>query len=190
MTDQLSNNSQLLNAKQILDRAGIAEKMIVADLGCGTNGHFCFPAARLVGEKGLVYAVDVRKTALENIKSRSKLEGINCLKIVWSDLEIYGSTNIRSDFVDLSLLINILFQSQKPFNILKEAFRITKTGGKFVIIDWKKTHTPFGPSLDLRIDKNDIQAMFFRLGAEQIDNFDAGKYHFGMIFEKQNNNLP
>ncbi|MBT4277606.1 methyltransferase domain-containing protein [Candidatus Falkowbacteria bacterium] len=182
--NQFHGGNQLLNAQSILEKVGITERMIVADLGCGNNGHFCFPAAHLVGGKGLVYAVDVRKSVLQNVKTRTEMEGLNNMRPIWSNLEMYGSTDIRSSFIDLALLVNILFQSQKHFEILKEAIRLMKKGGKLLVIDWKKTSAAMGPSLDLRVDKRDIQMMLYRLGIEQTEDFDAGKHHFGMLFEK------
>ena len=138
----------------------------------------------MVGDKGFVYAVDIRKTALSSIKSRSDFENVNNIKTIWTNLEIYGLTKINSNFLDLALLINILFQSNKKFDILKETARLTKDKGKIVVVDWKKSNIALGPSVELRIDKSDVQAMFHSLNIEQIDEFDAGKYHFGMIFEK------
>ncbi|NCF75008.1 MAG: methyltransferase domain-containing protein [Xanthomonadaceae bacterium] len=184
MENSFSSGNKLLNVEGILKKAGIKDGMIVADLGCGANGYFCFPASRLVGDKGFVYAVDVRKTALDSIKSRSDFENINNIKTIWTNLEIYGMAKIKSGFLDLALLINILFQSNKKFNILKEAVRLIKNKGKIIVIDWKENNSAIGPALELRINKADIQAMFHSLNIEQIDEFDAGKYHFGMIFEK------
>ncbi|MEA2088549.1 MAG: methyltransferase domain-containing protein [Patescibacteria group bacterium] len=184
MENSFSNGSKLLNAEGILEKAGIEEGMIVADLGCGANGYFCFPASHFVGDRGLVYAVDIRKTALDNIKSMVDFESVNNIKTVWANLEIYGLTKINSNFLDLGLLINVLFQSNQKFNILKETARLIKNKGKIVIVDWKKSNIALGPAVDLRVDKGDVQAIFHSLNIEQVDEFDAGKYHFGMIFQK------
>ena len=184
MENSFSKGSRLLNAEEVLGKAEIEEGMIVADLGCGANGYFCFPASHFVGDRGLVYAVDIRKTALNSIKSRTDLEGVNNIKTVWANLETYGLTKINSNFLDLGLLINILFQSNKKFNILKETARLMKNKGKIVVVDWKRSNIALGPAVELRVDKGDVQAMFNSLNIEQIGEFDAGKYHFGMIFEK------
>ena len=120
MENSFSNGSRLLNAEGILEKAGIEEGMVIADLGCGANGYFCFPASHLIGDRGFVYAVDIRKTALDSIESRTDFENVNNIKTIWANLEMYGLTKINSNFLDLALLINILFQSNKKFEILKE----------------------------------------------------------------------
>ena len=71
---KITGGNILLDVNLILTKAGIEEGMKIADLGCGTNGHFVFPAANLVGNKGTVYAVDILKTAIEAVSRRIKQE--------------------------------------------------------------------------------------------------------------------
>ena len=70
-----------LNVDLILDKANISEEMRVADLGCGNLGYFCFPAAKMVGEKGEVYAVDILKNVLETIGRKAKQENVINIKM-------------------------------------------------------------------------------------------------------------
>ena len=176
--------NKLLDAKKILKRIPIKEDMLVADLGCGGAAHFTLPAARMVGKDGLVYAVDVLNCALDSVQSRAKMDGFTNIKTVWADLEIYGSTYIRNQSIDMVLLVNILFQSKKHFNIFKEAVRILKPGGKILVVDWKLVKIPFGPKLENRVKKEEIKAIAHGLGLEKVDEFSAGLYHFGIIFQK------
>ena len=176
--------NKLLDAKKILERVGIAEGMRVSDLGCGGAGHFCIPAAHLVGNSGVVYAIDIQKIVLERVKSQCKIEGVNNLKTIQANIENYKSTGIEGGSCDLIMLINILFQSHKHFDILKETIRILKNSGTLLIIDWNQSVIPFGPPIESRIKRNEINALLYKLASERIDEFDAGKYHFGMIFKK------
>ncbi len=184
MADKFFGGNKLLNATELLQKAGIAEGWQVADLGCGANGHFLFPAAKLVGPQGKVYAVDVRKFVLDHIKSRCEIEGIENIVPIWANLENYETTGIPSYTLDLAILVNVLFQSQKHFAILREARRITKKGGRILAVDWKKTRTAVGPPQDWRVDPEALEAMFYRLELEIKEKFDAGKYHFGFLLEK------
>ena len=184
MTNLFYGGNKLLDAKKILERVGIAEGMKITDLGCGGAGHFCMPAAHLVGNIGTVYAVDIQKTVLEGVKSRCKIEGANNLKTIQANVESYKSTGIEDGSCDLVMLINILFQSHKHFDMLKEAIRILKNSGTLLIIDWNQSVIPFGPPIESRVKKNEINALLYKLASERINEFDAGKYHFGMIFKK------
>lgn len=185
MSVQFFGGNQLLDADKILKKAEIYEGMNVADLGCGAKGHFVFPATRFVGNDGLVYAVDIRKSALDHISAIAKLEGIKHLQLVQANLEKYGSTDIPQLSLDVVLLINILFQSRKQFDIIKESLRLLKKGGRLVIVDWKaSSKSKLGPPPEFRVNKSDIIGFLHALGVEEVSEFDAGKFHFGMIFEK------
>jgi len=176
----------LLDPLKILNKAGIAEGQKVADLGCGTAGHFVIPAARMVGDKGHVYAVDILKSALEGVKSRAKLEGITNLDTIWSDLEVYNATKIDTNSLDVALLINVLFQTKKHDEILKETARMLKSGGTLLVVDWKMTDIPaFGPDSEMRIDPEKIKQTAQDLNLELTKEFEAGKFHFALTFKKK-----
>ena len=49
--------------------------MTFADIGCG-DGFFSILAAKKVGEKGKVYAVDSDASAIEKLKKKAKAEGL------------------------------------------------------------------------------------------------------------------
>ncbi len=184
MMDRFFGGNQLIDTQLILTKANISDGMLIGDFGCGVKGHFVFPAAGLVGQRGTVYAVDIRRNALENIYLSCEAEGIRNVKSIWSNLEMFGSTNIPPDSLDIVLLVNTLFQSRKHTDMLKESIRLLKKGGRIIIVDWKEGGGGLGPTPEYRVNKNDIKAVIHSLGLELVEDFNAGKYHFGMIFEK------
>ena len=180
----LTGGNALIDTALILSKANVAEKMKVADLGCGTSGHFVFSTAKIIGKKGIVYAVDILKTVLETIAKRARIENYDNVKTVWSNLEIFGATKIESASIDVSLLINTLYQSHKRAEIMREAARLTKNGGKLVIVEWKNIAIPFGPLIEDRVDKNLMIITANKLGMRLEEEFEAGQYHYGLIFIK------
>ena len=180
----VSGGTQFLKPQEIFAKAQIIEGMKVADLGCGNLGYFAIPAAKLVGKEGIVYAVDIQKPVLEAVRSRAKLEGLTNLETVWADLEKIGSTKISDESVDLSILINMLFQNKKHKEILQEASRMLKKGGKLIIVDWKKIGIPFGPPVEIRVDPVNIKNLAGQLGSRLIEETEFGDYFWGLIFEK------
>ena len=180
----ISGGNELIDAAKVFDRLGLKSGMQVADLGCGGAGHFVIPAARLVGSMGLAYAVDILKSALQSVASKDRLEGINNVKTVWSNLEVAGATNISAASLDMDFLINILFQSQNHQAIIQEATRLLKPKGSLLVIDWNKTPTPFGPPAVDRVAVEEIKTLAQKAGLKLTDEFAAGTYHFGLIFQK------
>lgn len=179
-----SGGNELLNARELLERAGVTMHMTVADLGCGTAGYFTIPAAKMVGEKGTVYAVDVVQSALSSVGGAAAFAGCHNVHTVWSNVEQIGGTKIPEGAVDVCLLINILFQTQEHANVIKEAARLTKVGGKILIVDWKMIATPFGPPQTIRVSPESIRIAAHDANLDELDSFEAGHFHFGLLFRK------
>lgn len=182
---QVSGGNTLLKPREILDRLNITQGMQVADLGCGSAGYFTLMAAEMVGNSGKVYAVDVQKSVLAGVTSASRMGGFHNIETVWSNLEIYSGTKaIKDNSLDIGMLINVLFQSKKKSEIIKETARMIKSGGIVLIIDWKLTGAPFGPAPDSRFKKENVVKWAEENGLTLKEEFEAGQYHFGLIFNK------
>lgn len=174
----------MIDVNLLFSKAQVEEKMKVADLGCGSSGHFVFPGAKLVGKKGIMYAVDILRTALETINKRAKAENLANIKTIWSNLEIFGATKIEAGSLDVGLLINTLYQSRKRAEILRESIRLLKKNGKLVIVEWKNIAAPFGPPTEEKVKKELVDNAAKRLGLKAEEEFEAGPYHYGLIYVK------
>jgi len=49
----------LLDPAIIYKKIDLVEGMKVVEFGCGRTGHFLFTASKVVGDKGIVYALDI-----------------------------------------------------------------------------------------------------------------------------------
>lgn len=180
----VTGGNTLIDVNFILEKAQISEHMKVADLGCGVSGYFVFPSADLVGKKGKVFAVDILKIVLESVKKRVEQENLSNIQIIWSDLEVFGATKIEAGSLDVALLANTLYQSHRRAEIIREAVRMLKKGGKLVIVEWKNVAAPFGPPAEERVKKDLLEQGAKKLGLNLEEEFEAGQYHYGMIFNK------
>jgi ubiquinone/menaquinone biosynthesis C-methylase UbiE len=178
------SGTELINPFKLLERVGIREGYHVADLGCGALGHFVFPAAQLVGGMGMVYAVDIQRSVLEQIQKTAKdLQHWNVYP-VWSDIDVYRATRIDEASLDLTLLINNLYLSQNREQLVREMARLTKPGGRIVIVEWKATSMPLGPRADQRIAQPDAQKILQTPLMDFVEEFPAGEYHYGLIYTR------
>lgn len=179
-----ANKNLIFDINFILNKISITEGQKVAELGCGNFGYFVFPVAHLVGGRGRVFAIDILKNTLEDIKKRAMLENLQQIETVWSNLEIFKGTKIESSSLDQALLINILHQSEKRAEILREAVRMLKTGSRLLIVEWKKIASPIGPKTEQKVNKESIKTAAPKLGLSLETEFEAGPYHYGLIFHK------
>ena len=67
------------NPEAILLDIGLTPRYTFIDVGCG-DGFFTLPAARLVGEKGSVYAVDEDSDAVDRLNRKAALEGLTNIR--------------------------------------------------------------------------------------------------------------
>lgn len=172
----------LIDPSAVFEKMDLQKGMRVADFGCGRTGQFVFPTANVVGEKGIVYAVDVLKDVLENIQKNARSAGFSNIETVWADLEKVGQTPLPDASLDAGFLVNILFLVNERMNVVQETSRLIKPGGKLAIIEWKK---PLGllppPSM---INREEILDLAEVNGLQLVDTANPGEYHFCLIFKR------
>ena len=170
-----------LDPSKILERLDLKENMLAVDFGCGSGG-WAIPLARELKE-GKVFAIDILEEPLSALKGKAKLEKASNIKTIRADVEDKnGLKMLGGDSIDLVLVTNLLFQVRDRKRVIAEAKRILKTGGKVLIIDWKKG-TPMGPK-EGTIPVEEAKRMVEETGLRLEEEFAAGAYHYGLIFIK------
>lgn len=183
MTNLPVGSGGFINPGAVISQLEIKEGMKVADLGCG-HGYFSIPLAKMVGETGRVFAVDVLEDSLANVKSKAESEGLRNIETIHANLEKENGSGLPNAECDFVVLANILYQSQKKPEIIKEAVRILKSRGKLVIVDWKADDLTIGPREGWRIKPEEVTEMAKKAGALFLQNFQTGNFHYGLIFVK------
>jgi len=180
----LPTGKELIDPFKLLEEAGIRNNMVVADFGCGTLGHYVFPAAQLVGKDGKVYAIDILKSVLGGIESRMKLENATNVEPVWGDLERMNGIRLPDGVIDIGLLVNNLFLSKQQELMVKECARMVKHGGKMVFADWKPAGASFGPMPESRVSAEDAKKLAIAAGLNITKDFVPGPHHWGFVCTK------
>ncbi|HEY9205453.1 MAG TPA: methyltransferase domain-containing protein [Candidatus Methanoperedens sp.] len=169
---------QILNPDTILDILGLDRKTIFADLGCGT-GYFSLPAAFRVKK---VYALDIQKEMLEILLGKIKKGNIKNIDVILSG---ESSIPLPNDSVDVLFMANVFHELEHKKSILKEVKRILSSGGRLVIIDWKKMEMDFGPPLEERLTEAEVISACENNGFEILKKAEAGPYNYLLIFKSQ-----
>ena len=169
-----------LNPSKILNEFELRDDMVAAEFGCGSGDFAILLAKRL--KDGTVYGLDVQEEPLSALKGRAMSQGIANIQTIRCNLEKQGGSTFADEFLDLVLIPNILFQAEDKKAVIKEAVRVLKKDAKLLIIDWKK-ESSFGPKFG-RISAQEAKAMAGELGLELEKEFEAGSFHYGLIFVK------
>ncbi len=180
----LVNKNLLIDIELLLDKIVVNDSDKIADLGCGAFGYFVFPLTKKIGRHGKIYAVDIIKSNLENIKKAASVENLSQIETVWSDLEVYQGTKISNDSLDAAMLISVLSQSNDYKAILKEAGRMLRRDGRLLIVDWDNNKSPFDINPEKRLNKDVLKKTADELGWQIAEDFPAGKYHYALLLIK------
>lgn len=169
-----------LNPNQVLEHLKLKSNMIAADFGSGSGG-WAIPLAKIL-ETGSVYAVDILEEPLSALRSKMALEKVGNIRPIRSNVEDKNGSTLSRTSVDLVLMTNLLFQAQKKKEIFEEAKRILKSNGKILVVDWKEDSLQ-GP-IDGRISEKEVKEIAENVGLEIEKEFEAGIYHYGLVFVK------
>jgi len=117
-----------------LAEVGVSKGMKVADIGAG-YGFFAFPAAEMVGDEGVVYAVEPNAPRAAEISKRAAERGVKNLKVLEAGAE--DIAGIPAAEVDIAMSVSSFHHFTDTKRSLIELGRIVRPGGLIYIRDIK-----------------------------------------------------
>jgi ubiquinone/menaquinone biosynthesis C-methylase UbiE len=114
----------------ILAGAEIRPGQIVLEVGCGT-GFFTLPAARMVGERGRLVAMDVFPESVERVSEKVRRSALLNIRVIECDALRAG---LEDEAVDTVLLFGVIPAPMVPLGrLLPEMHRILKEEGALAV---------------------------------------------------------
>ena len=113
------------NPYKLLKAAGLKPGQKVLEVGCGP-GFFTIPAAKIVGEEGVVYAADVHPLAIERAKGKIEREGMKNVKPMLANV---SDTELPDRSIDLAFIFGLRYIASELENAIAEMHRILKPRG-------------------------------------------------------------
>jgi ubiquinone/menaquinone biosynthesis C-methylase UbiE len=184
------SGNELINPFKTLERAGLQPGNFVADLGCGALGHFVFPAAQMVGGDGRVYAVDLDRRALTAIERKARFEQFWNIIPLWSDIEVMHGARIHDESLDLVIIANNLYLAKNRAGLVSEAFRLTKPGGRVLVIEWQACEMVLGPDPAHRLEVDAAKEVFHHPELALVGEFEPGDCHYALVYERHLRTAP
>ena len=146
--------------EETLVKAGIKPGDIFLDIGCGT-GYFSLPAARMIGPKGVVYALDVSGVMLAELRSKVASQGIFNLQTLQT---ARGKLALPEAGVTLALISDVLHEVDDRRTFFAAVGAALKPGARLAVIEWEKKETPKGPPLKDRLAEDERRALLKKAG--------------------------
>jgi len=120
------------NGVKFLRKVGLRPGHIVLDFGCRV-GHYTIPAAKIVGNNGIVYAVDKEQQALNEMQQKATHLNLKNIRTIKTS----GQTTLdfESESIEVVLFYDVLhYHEQKEREKLYvEAYRVLKQDALFSV---------------------------------------------------------
>jgi len=171
---QDDNRRKRQQPESILAGIGLKAGMTFVDVGCG-GGFFALPAARIVGDTGMVYGVDIDAQAIRSLQAQAGQEGLKNVKAFIGEAESFLPCEACADIVFFGI---VLHDFRDPSQVLVNARRMLKTGGHLVNLDWKKEPMEFGPPLQRRFSEDRACQLIEQAGFSIDSVRDSGRYYY------------
>jgi len=124
MKTVLTLRSIFKKPERTLREMGLQKGQTVLDYGCGI-GSFSIPAAKMVGDDGVVYALDIHPLAIRTVEKEIRKKRISNIKTILSARE----TGLPDESVDVVLLYDVFQMISDKDKLLEELYQVLKSGG-------------------------------------------------------------
>lgn len=177
------NRDVVEHSKEIVAACQLKTGMDVADIGAGTGLH-TRPIARKVLPGGKVYAVEITRPFLEQIKKTCRDQGIENVVCVPSKV---GSTELAPESIDVAFLCDTYHHFEYPYKMLESIHTALRPGGRLIIVDYKKEAgvSPKWIFGHVRADKSTVVEECEKAGFTFLDEVpDVMKIHYIIRVQK------
>lgn len=106
---------------------------VVADIGCGT-GYFSWRMAKAVGEKGVVYGVEIQQEMLDLLNTRMKRRGVTNVRPV---LGTVTDPKLPAASLDLVIMVDVYHEFDHPHEMMERICAALKPGGRVVFVEYR-----------------------------------------------------
>jgi ubiquinone/menaquinone biosynthesis C-methylase UbiE len=164
----------------MLANLGVKPGMTVCDMGCG-NGFYTVQLAKMVGDKGKVYGVDIQPEMLKFLKERAAAAKVDNIEPVLGEL---WDPNLPEGKIDLILLVDVYHEFSHPEQMLAAMRKSLAPGGQVVLVEYRGEDPEVPIKLEHKMSKEQINKEWLPNGFKLTKQFDKLPWQHMMWFAK------
>lgn len=165
----------------MLSSLGVRPGMTVFDMGCG-NGFYTVPLAKMVGERGKVYAVDIQPKMLEFLKTRAEKAGVaERIEPILGEL---WDPKLPEGKIDLILLVDVYHEFSHPEEMLAAMRKSLAPEGKIVLVEFRGEDPEVPIKPEHKMTKEQIMKELPPNGYKLVKEFNRLPWQHMMWFAK------
>lgn len=175
---------ELIDPDKLKDMLPLKSGSTILDLACG-KGIYSIFLSKIVGEEGLIYAVDLWEEGLQILGKEIEEQNITNILPLQDDATV--QIEIDDYSVDVCLMATVLHDFEemgKAGTVLEQVKTILKPGGYLAVIEFKKIDGPPGPPKKIRLSEEETEKMVTGYGFKKTNTIDIGDYNYLMVFQE------
>lgn len=154
----------LHDAEHVFQEIGLRQGMNVLDAGCGA-GEYALHAARRVGERGRVLALDNVQRSIDCLLEEAASQDLRNVSGQACDITTpLALDNASVDVVLLATVLHIRSVRERCAAMFREFRRVLRPSGCLAVIECKKEETGFGPPKEMRLSEEDVRGVVLPCG--------------------------
>jgi ubiquinone/menaquinone biosynthesis C-methylase UbiE len=168
------------DCESMLKALGVKPGQTICDMGCG-NGFYTLKLAEIVGDKGLVYAVDIQQEMLRLLEARAEKTNRKNIKPVLGSLI---DPRLPEGKIDLILCVDVYHEFSHPEHMLAAMHKALNKDGRLVLVEFRK-EDPNVPIKELhKMSKEQILKELVPNGFKLAEQFDKLPWQHMMFFQR------
>lgn len=167
-----------LDPQDILGRVSVPPGARIADFGTGA-GEYALGALERAGDPGtVVYAFDAIPALVRKLE-RKAARYRGTLYALVADLNQH--IPLADDLIHFSVAANILHALQDRERFARELARVTRPGGRALIVDWVASFNNMGPAADAAVTPSEAVRLMRAAGFSAGEMLPAGSHHYAFV---------
>jgi ubiquinone/menaquinone biosynthesis C-methylase UbiE len=156
------------DCRTMLQALGVKPGQTVCDMGCG-NGFYTLQLARLVGPRGLVYAVDIQPEMLQMLaRNAAEARLANIRPVLGTPID----PRVPAGEIDMMLCVDVYHEFSHPDAMLAKIKESLAPDGQLVLVEFRG-EDPAVPIKPLhKMTKAQVRAELEPAGFEMVREFD------------------
>ena len=156
------------DCRTMLKALGVKPGQTVCDMGCG-NGFYTLQLARLVGPKGLVYAVDIQPEMLQMLaRNAAEARLANIRPVLGTPID----PRLPAGEIDMMLCVDVYHEFSHPEAMLAKIRESLAADGQLVLVEFRG-EDPAVPIKPLhKMTKAQVRAELEPAGFKIVQEFD------------------
>ena len=156
------------DCRTMLKALGVKPGQTVCDMGCG-NGFYTLQLARLVGPRGVVYAVDVQPEMLQMlVRNAAEARLANIRPVLGTPID----PRLPAGGIDMMLCVDVYHEFSHPEAMLAKIKESLSPDGELVLVEFRG-EDPAVPIKPLhKMTKAQVRAELEPAGFEMVREFD------------------